>query len=72
MRKRKLTPGGRLTAWQVRQFLHRVREKRVLLPHLSVQCLSCGRPLDTILERLWHRMVCWKRHPKQAGLKKWE
>lgn len=33
----------------------------------GINCLHCGRPLDTRLQRLWHRLVCRRKpHPKQA------
>lgn len=33
----------------------------------GIRCLHCNRPLNTLAQRLWHRLVCWKDpHPKQA------
>ena len=62
-----LQTGGKLKPWQARQFINTAFKKRVPRPVLHIQCLVCSRQLNTFGQRLWHRLVCWKRHPKQGG-----
>lgn len=63
----KLETGGRIKPWQAQQFLYAAWKKRASQPCLHIQCLVCSRRIDTFFQRVWHRLLCWKKHPKQAG-----
>lgn len=61
-----LQTGGKLKPWQAAQFIDAAFKKRVQQRRLHIKCMGCGRRLDTRRQRLWHRLVCWRTHPKQG------
>ena len=48
---------GKLTDEQVEKFINKAVEKGVLLDNVSIRCGRCGRPLNTICEKIRHAWV---------------